>query len=239
MQNLMTKTVGEIALEMPIATRVFEDFKIDYCCGGKRLFTAACQTAGANPDTVVRKIEDVLETTDLRKFEWLKDTKLSELIDYILQKHHVFTKDEIRNLMPLMEKVVNRHGQNHLELFELEKLFKTLCNDQSTHLLKEEEILFPYIEKMEISESIVASFCFGTVQNPIRMMMSEHDTAGDILRKMRDLTHDYRLPEGACLSFSALYGRLEAFEFDLHQHIHLENNILFPRAVELEEKVFS
>ncbi|MEK7723206.1 MAG: hemerythrin domain-containing protein, partial [Acidobacteriota bacterium] len=128
------------------------------------------------------------------------------------------------------------------ELLELEKVFNELCDDLGPHLLKEEQVLFPYIEKLEraITKSISVPFsCFGTVNNPIRMMMMEHDTAGDLLKKMREITNDYTLPEGACMSYTALLNRLEAFEKDLHQHIHLENNLLFPKAIELEEKVFS
>ncbi len=197
--------------------------------------------AGANPETVLQKIENVIETTEPKEFEWLKNTTFSDLIDYILKKHHTFTKDEIEHLTPLMAKVANRHGENHSELFELESVFNQLCDDLSQHLLKEEQILFPYIEELERSfsnQTSIPNSCFGTVQNPIRMMMMEHDTAGELLRKMREISNDYALPEGACPSYTALYNRLEAFERDLHQHIHLENNLLFPRAIELEEKDF-
>ena len=176
-----------------------------------------------------------------QQFEWLKETTLSDLINYILEKHHTFTRDEIFNLTSLMAKVANRHGQNHFELFALEKVFNELCNDLDSHLLKEEQVLFPYIEQLEKSlknQTAIPFSCFGTVQNPVRMMMIEHDTAGDLLRKMREISNDYILPEGACPSYTALFNRLEAFERDLHQHIHLENNLLFPKAIELEEKVF-
>lgn len=242
MQNLSTKTVSEIALEMPITTKVFEEFKIDYCCGGRKPFLEACQNVGANPEIVMQKIEDVIESTENKEFEWLTDSTLNDLIAYIIETHHTFTRDEIFNLTPLMAKVSKRHGENHQELLELEKVFNELCDDLGPHLLKEEQVLFPYIEKLEraITKSISVPFsCFGTVNNPIRMMMMEHDTAGDLLKKMREITNDYTLPEGACMSYTALLNRLEAFEKDLHQHIHLENNLLFPKAIELEEKVFS
>jgi regulator of cell morphogenesis and NO signaling len=237
MQNITIKTVREIALEMPITTRVFEEFKIDYCCGGQTMFLEACHTAGVNPEIVQKKITDIAENVETKEFEWLKETTLTELIKYILEKHHIFTKDEIHNLSPLMTKVVNRHGENHLELFELERLFINLCQDLTDHLWKEENVLFPFITKLESGNTPLS--CFGTVQNPIRMMLMEHDTAGDILRKMREISHDYALPEGACPSYTALFNRLEALEKDLHQHIHLENNLLFPKAIELEEKVFA
>jgi regulator of cell morphogenesis and NO signaling len=242
MQNLSAKTVREIALEMPITTKVFEEFKIDYCCGGRKPLLEACQNVGANPELVMQKIEDVIGSNEYKGFEWLAESTLTELIAYILETHHTFTRDEIFNLTPLMAKVSDRHGENHQELLELEKVFYELCDDLGPHLYKEEQVLFPYIEKLERAKTNSTSVpfsCFGTVNNPIRMMMMEHDTAGDLLRKMREITNDYILPEGACMSYTALFTRLEAFEKDLHQHIHLENNLLFPKAIELEEKVLS
>ena len=242
MMNLTTKTVREIALEMPLTTKVFEEFKIDYCCGGKKLFLEACRNAGANPESVLQKIDNVLEIENQNELGWLNDAPLSKLIEHIIETHHTFTRDEIANLSPLMAKVASRHGERHLELLVLEKTFAELCNDLIPHLLKEEEILFPYVEKLEKAlkdTGVVPLSCFGTGNNPVRMMMTEHDTAGDLLKKMREITNDYALPEGACLSYAALFNRLEAFEKDLHQHIHLENNLLFPKAIALEEKVFN
>lgn len=241
MKNLATSTVREIALEMPVTTRVFEEFKIDYCCGGGKLFLEACRSAGANPETVLQKIETIIETGAPPELDWLKTATLAQLMDHIYEKHHTFTRAEIENLLPLAAKVANRHGETHPELFELEILFTNLCEDLSPHLLKEEQVLFPYIKQLEKASAGSGAINFphfGTVRNPVAMMMNEHDTAGDILRKMRDITADYKIPEGACPSYTALYNRLEAFEKDLHQHIHLENNLLFPRAVALEEKVF-
>jgi len=241
MENLSTRTVREIALEMPVTTRVFEEFKIDYCCGGRQSFKDACRSAGANPETVLQKIENVIKTKQPSELEWLKNANFGDLIDYIVEKHHIYTKSEIENLPLLMAKVAVRHGEVHPELYELEIFFKDLCDDLRPHLVKEEQILFPYIkhlEKARFNSDSVNPPPFGTVQNPVRMMMLEHDTAGEILRKMREVSMEYGLPEDACPSFTALYNRLEALEKDLHQHIHLENNLLFPRAVELEQKIY-
>lgn len=240
MESMVTRTVREIALEMPVTTRVFEEFKIDYCCGGRKPFLEACRIANADPETVLQKLEVVIDAHEPIEHEWLKTTSLAALIDYICEKHHVFTRAEIANLTPLAAKVADRHGREHPELFELKVLFDELGRDLTPHLIKEEQVLFPYIKRLETAppNSSPADFaCFGTVRNPVRAMMTEHDTAGDILRQMRELSMDYKLPDDACPSFTALYSRLEAFEKDLHQHIHLENNLLFPRAVELEEKV--
>ena len=242
MNNITTKTVREIALEMPLTTKVFENYKIDYCCGGHRFFLDACKTAGANAENVLRELSVYLESPAKTELDWVKTASLNKLIDYIVDKHHTYTRDEIKNLAPLMVKVANRHGEHHTELFELERLFGELCGDLAPHLLKEEQVLFPYIKELEnfkVKNAKVPMSCFGTVRNPVGMMMREHDTAGEILRSMREVSHDYEIPEGACPSYTALLTRLEAFEKDLHQHIHLENNVLFPKAIELENEIFS
>lgn len=241
MHDFHSMTVREIALEMPITTRVFEQYKIDYCCHGNTLFDDACRDAGAEPDVVMEKIDGIVEKLGNHEQEWLADAALNDLIDHILEKHHVYTRAEIEHLTPLMAKVASRHGEHYGYLLELKELFASLCAELGPHMMKEENILFPYISELEasLSKHINASMPpFGTVQNPVRMMRVEHDNAGELLRKMRAVTNDYTLPEDACPSFSALYSRLAEFEADLHQHIHLENNLLFPRAVELEQRTF-
>jgi regulator of cell morphogenesis and NO signaling len=162
---------------------------------------------------------------------------LPELITHILDKHHVFTRTEMARLEALTAKVIGAHGENHPELIHLGELFKLLCADLRPHMFKEEQVLFPYILSMtEAKENNEAGpFApFGTVNNPIRMMMREHDNVGEILRELRALTSDYEVPADACISYRTLYQALDDLEKDLHQHIHLENNILFPRALELE-----
>jgi regulator of cell morphogenesis and NO signaling len=165
---------------------------------------------------------------------------LAQLADHIVSKHHVFTRNELERLTQLLTKVCSVHGANHPELFQIQSEFQKLESDLCPHMLKEENILFPYIKRLE--NAVVASgpapFApFGTVRNPIAAMMREHDAAGDILKNIRKLSGDFALPEGACISYSTLYGALEELEADLHQHIHLENNILFPRAAEMENQV--
>ncbi len=238
MQNLQTKTVREIALEMPITTRVFEEFKIDYCCHGNTLFDEACRNVGAEPEVVMEKLDGVIETLGDREHDWVADASLGELIDHIVDAHHVFTRDEMGQLTPLMAKVATRHGDHYDYLLRLKELFALLVDDLGPHMMKEEMVLFPYVKKLESQHMSAAIPPFGTVQNPVRMMRIEHEAVGDILKEMRAITNDYTLPEGACPSFTALYHRLAHLEADLHQHIHLENNILFPRAVELEQKTF-
>lgn len=240
MNELSTKTIKEIALENPATVRVFQEFKIDFCCGGKRLFDDACQVAGADSQAVAEKILAALNSETAQIFP--EKQSASDLIDYILETHHVFTRSEIERLTKLMNKVATRHGEAHRELFELQRVFQELCDELAPHMHKEERILFPYIKHLESSaKNNLASPRppFGSVGNPVQMMISEHDAAGDLLRKMREITQDYALPEGACMSYRALFYGFEELEKDLHQHIHLENNVLFPQAIELESAVFA
>ncbi|HQU82787.1 MAG TPA: iron-sulfur cluster repair di-iron protein [Pyrinomonadaceae bacterium] len=241
MNNLTTKTIREIALEMPLTTKVFETYKIDYCCGGYRNFSEACEIAGVETESVLLKISECLKTSDESELAKIQEASLKDLIDHIEKTHHVFTRDEIKNLVPLMIKVANKHGEHNPYLFALEELFSELCADLAPHLLKEEQVLFPYITQLENyknGDNFVSMPCFGSVKNPVGMMLREHDSAGDVLRKMRAVSNNYEIPEGACPSFTALFTRLEAFEKDLHRHIHLENNVLFPRAIALENEIF-
>lgn len=233
-----TMKVRDVVLELPQATRVFEKLKIDYCCGGDTPLGEACATAGVEVANLERMLEEVgqAEVQGKGSLDSQKAT-LTELIGHILDKHHVYTKEEMARLEPLIEKVISAHGENHPELRGVGGLFQQLCADLRPHMLKEEQILFPYILEMERSavENRPAPFPpFGTVRNPVRMMMMEHDTVGDILRELRALSLNYAIPPDGCISYQTLYQALEAFEQDLHQHIHLENNILFPRAIEME-----
>jgi regulator of cell morphogenesis and NO signaling len=238
MLETMNMTIREIALEAPETTRVFEEFKIDYCCGGRRSVEDVCADAGIDPKVLMDRIESAIfksrNETDLSRPE---DKTPGDLIGYIIDKHHVFTAQEIDRLTPLMAKVATRHGELHPELLELKAMFTDLTDSLVPHMRKEEVVLFPYILQMEEAANAGLSAPpshFGTVQNPVRMMMSEHDTDGERLRKMREITNDYTLPDGACPSYTALFAGLEDLERDLHRHIHLENNVLFPAAVRLE-----
>ncbi|HSQ19633.1 MAG TPA: iron-sulfur cluster repair di-iron protein [Blastocatellia bacterium] len=231
-----TMKVKEVAINSPQATRVLEKLKIDYCCGGDRQLGEACATAGVE----LKTLEQMLEETDNTVKDVPPDFQrlsLAELIKHILDKHHVYTKDEMARLEALTTKVVGAHGENHSELLAVKTLLRQLVDDLTRHMFKEEQILFPFILGLEQSllQNRPAPFApFGTVDNPIRMMTMEHDTAGEILRELRKLTSDYAVPADGCMSYQTLYQALEAFEQDLHQHIHLENNILFPKAIAME-----
>lgn len=234
-------TVREIAVEQPQSTRIFEKLKIDYCCGGNRPLAEACASAGVDIDTLMEMLAEVTgpsaQNAEAPDFQ---NTSLPELIEHIVDKHHVFTKSEIARLQALTDKVLNAHGGNHPELVHLSELWAQLSADLLPHMFKEEQILFPYIVRMAraADHNQTGPFApFGTVNNPIRMMMREHDAAGEILRELRKLTSDYKTPPDACISYQTLYQALEELEKDLHQHIHLENNILFPKALTLEESL--
>jgi regulator of cell morphogenesis and NO signaling len=241
MLQTVNKTIRDIAVEAPATTRVFEEFKIDYCCGGRRSLEDVCADTGIDPKVLIERIESaILNSRTQVDLAHPEDKSPSDLIGYIIDKHHVFTARELERLTPLMAKVAKRHGELHPELHELYALFMDLAASLVPHMRKEEVVLFPYI--LQLDDALKAGLSappshFGTVQNPVRMMMSEHDTDGERLRQMRELTHDYTLPEGACPSFTALYAGLEDLERDLHRHIHLENNVLFPAAVELEQRL--
>ena len=231
------KTVRDAVLENPDLTRVFEKVGIDYCCGGARSLGDACAKAGVT-------LEDLNQSLTLtgiaREVKTdFRSLSLTELIDHILNTHHVFTRSELERLRELMTKVYLKHGQNHLELTQLQSFFEALSAELESHMMKEERVLFPYVMAMEEAVSnqrTPETPLFGTVANPIRMMMFEHDNAGYVLKQMRQLTHDYTPPTDACMSYRALYQALDTLEKDLHQHIHLENNILFPRAQMMERE---
>jgi regulator of cell morphogenesis and NO signaling len=230
------KTVREAAVAIPNATRVFEKTKIDYCCGGDQLLGAACARAGVDLQTLEKMLDTGVGPAPTATVDFQR-LSVAELVQYILDKHHVYTRDEMQRLEALADKVVAAHGTNHAELLGVRDLLAQMFAELKGHMFKEEQILFPFIVELEqsVSQQRPVPFApFGTVNNPISMMMSEHDNVGEILRDLRKLSSDYQTPEDACMSYKTFYEALEAFELDLHQHIHLENNLLFPKAVGLE-----
>jgi len=237
MQTISEKTVREIALENPASIRVFESLGIDYCCGGKRPLSDACSHAHVDMDQVLKLLDHAgQDPQPAESAEWSRK-RLGELIQYIVQNHHAYVRREAPRVEALLTKVVAKHASAHPEVARIEELFLAISQELSTHLLKEEQILFPYIERMEeaidAGQGVPAAF-FGTVKRPIASMIAEHDDAGALLAQIRSLSNEYRVPADACPTSVALYRGLEEFERDLHHHIHLENNILFPRAVEME-----
>jgi regulator of cell morphogenesis and NO signaling len=232
------RTVRDVVLEVPASTRVFEKLGIDYCCGGGKSLEEASQSAGVKLEEVIGRLEEAAQANQSsdQSQDWLTEP-LTSLIGHIVDTHHHFTREEMARLGELLAKVCTVHGTNHPELLAIQGVFHALNRELLTHMMKEEQVLFPYVVNLEEARQSgrPAPPCFfGTVRNPIRMMMMEHDAAGDMLREIRTLGSDFKVPADACISYQTLYQALEALERDLHQHIHLENNILFPRAVEME-----
>lgn len=232
------ETVAEIVRELPAAARVFEQLGIDYCCGGQRSLEQACNTANVQPYEALAQLQAAERRAHLEHAErkW-QEEPLSELIAHIVATHHTYTREEIARLAPLFEKVCAVHGKRHPELEKMREIFQGLSRELMLHMMKEERVLFPYIVRTEeavIQSEPVLPAAFVTVKNPIGVMQDEHDSAGHALRALREASAGYALPADACSSFKVLYEALQEFEADLHRHIHLENNVLFPRAIAME-----
>ena len=224
--------LGQIATAFPPSMRVFEAHGLDNCCGGQRELGEACAAAGFAPEKVLEEIQQLRSVNPQTSKDW-SEASLTELVEYLLATHHVFTRTELARLAPLMDKVARVHGENHPELNAIRTFFIEMSDDLGPHLMKEEQVLFPYL--LDLDAGKTSASCFGTVANPIRAMLAEHDQVGELLHRIRDLSRDFALPEGACGSYQSLFMGLADLEADLHQHIHLENNVLFPKAVALED----
>ena len=226
-------TVADWVKEYPPTSRVFEKFQIDYCCGGGNTLAQACADRQLDANDIVAKLTQVVADPQHASDENWSATTLSELCDHIEQTHHAYLRDELPRLTDLVAKVVEAHAVNHPELPELQLVIAGLKAELEPHMFKEEQILFPAIRSMEESASR-PQFPFGSVANPIRMMEHEHDGAGSALARIRELTGDYQIPPDACNTFQVMMDGLKQLEADTHQHIHKENNILFPKAQQLE-----
>ena len=241
--NIIDKTpVADIVVHYPQTRQLLEDHNIDYCCGGKHSLKETCDKAQVSWQDMRKKLNDVIEESAAAPppKDWIT-TPLSKLIRHILDAHHVYLRENLPRLLGLAEKAYQAHHQQHGEMLRvLEYSLNTLKTEIEVHLLKEEQVLFPLIQEMEAFEQGRGSqptVQCGTIENPIRQMSTEHDSAGEILEQMRHITGGYELPDDACETFKALYDGLRELEKDLHDHIHLENNILFPKAIELENKI--
>jgi regulator of cell morphogenesis and NO signaling len=228
-------TLRSIALENPATIRVFERHHLDYCCGGRRPLAEACAEKGLDLAAVLTEMDASLAGTATAERDFTQAT-LAELIRHIVQTHHAFVRSELPRLYPLAEKVARKHGPVHPPYVEVEHQLRQLGAELMDHLAKEEAILFPYIEALEKSRNggELPHACFATVASPIQMMLHEHEAAGALLEKMRTATNGFTPPADACPTLAGLLHGLAEFERDLHRHIHLENNLLFPRAIAME-----
>lgn len=235
--TVAAKTVGEIVIENPSSIKVFEQLGIDYCCAGDRSLERACRMANLEVDLVLDALEKSQKLTEKHADrDWQRET-LTTLIAHIEDGHHKYTRDELARLGVLFEKVCAAHGEKHPELLRIHEVFEDLYQELIGHMMKEEMVLFPQIRQMEaarMANGEIGAASFGSVQNQIAMMKHEHDSTGGALRAMREASNGYVAPVDASISFQTLYRALAEFEAGLHQHIHLENNILFPRAAAME-----
>lgn len=223
-------TVGQIAAKTPASVRVFEKYGIDFCCGGSVAFDQACRNHGADPDTLRLEIEEA-SSIAVNATDW-SQTSLDSLIDHIVGTHHVYLKTQLPRLEGMLQKILSKHSEPHRQVLEpLARVFLAMKDELEGHLMKEEMILFPLIRALESGEGPV-SHC-GSIGNPIRVMLMEHDSAGTALAELRRISSGYSAPPEACTTFRAFFWELEALERDLHLHIHLENNVLFPRTLAL------
>jgi len=232
-ESLDHSTVGEIVATNYRAAAVFEQFGIDFCCGGRRSVEEACLAAAADPALVARALRaippaDEHDDTDVTNWP------LDRLVDHIVETHHAYVKSALPLITGYLTKLQAVHGVRHPELARVATLFDELGRDLLQHMLKEERVLFPYLRELVSSRGRPRSSPFGSVENPIRMMEREHREAGEALRLLREITHGYVPPADGCATYGACFAELARFERDLHRHVHLENNVLFPSAVELE-----
>jgi regulator of cell morphogenesis and NO signaling len=228
---LKEKTVGEIVAEDIRTANVFKKHGFDFCCGGGEKLETACSNKGADLEAIVADLEFVL--SDQKSSDDFQSMPLDKLVDHIFNTHHQFIYENGSITADFISKVARVHGERHPETVEVAKLFNELMQDLHQHMMKEERILFPYIKKMAEQSQSNGAF----VNGPISVMMAEHDTAGDILKKMNALANGYEPPADGCNTYRAAYANIQALEDDIHLHIHLENNILFPKALELEEQL--
>lgn len=238
MQIDKDSTVGDIVTKDFRAARIFANYNIDFCCGGKKTLSEACSAGNAEIEAVIDELSKLgkVSGNDTRFENWGADF----LVDYIVNNHHAYINRSIPLIEMHLEKVSEKHGAAHPEVLKLNGLFGEVKEELLSHMMKEEKMLFPYIKNLQLAEKggfKVHHAPFGNVENPIRVMEMEHQKAGNVLKAISDVTNNYKAPDDACNTYKVLYQELDEFEKDLHVHIHLENNILFPKAIELENNL--
>ena len=238
--NITEQTiVGELVAKDYRTASVFKKYGIDFCCQGNRTINEACQKKNIDSKSVVNDLDAIIQAQGENATDY-KSWPLDLLADYIEKKHHRYVVEKTAEILPYLDKICRVHGDRHPELFEINEHFNKTAGELAMHMKKEELILFPFVRKLAQAKqegSNVVAPPFGTVQNPIEAMMQEHTNEGDRFRKIEELSNNYTPPQDACNTYGVTLGLLKEFEQDLHLHIHLENNILFPKAIELEKEL--
>jgi regulator of cell morphogenesis and NO signaling len=230
-------TVRELVAADYRTAALFERYGIDFCCGGCQTIGDASEQAGVDAGRLLKELNTIVSSTPDGTPQF-NDWNLGALVDHIVAKHHAYVKDAIPNLVAHSHKIAEVHGGRHEELARVARLVDAVADEMTSHMMKEEHILFPYISGLaQAAEGTapIPSAPFGSVERPIRMMEAEHESAGHAMEEIRALTGGYRPPADACTTYKVCLEELEAFEKDLHTHVHLENNILFPRAMRIED----
>lgn len=222
--------IRENAVELPAAIPVLERLNIDYCCGGKHTLAEACAKSDLSVILVLEELEHQRQNASSLKTPW-QTAPLKQLTAHIVQKHHAFARGHLDLIRELAAKVERRHGASHPEVFQVSEAFASISAELTHHFFCEETVLFPYFAQLEVEQNPALAAAFGNVQQPVTRMMMDHAHAGDELRLLREITNNYQPPADACTTYRALYHALADLEQGLHQHIHLENNILFPRVL--------
>jgi regulator of cell morphogenesis and NO signaling len=238
MNELASQTLAQIVTNDHRTATVFEKYHLDFCCKGKRSLQQACTEQNISVDELLNELEGA-SSTNQANFPFDK-LSLSQLAEYIVSNHHAYVKKESPQLLAYAEKVNSKHGQRHPELFKIFEAVAAIKKEMETHMHKEEAILFPRIQELENfskHEHGDIKLSVSYLQAPITMMEQEHDHAGALLAEIRQLSENYTPPQDACTTYKLLFASLEAFEMDLHQHVHLENNILFPKAIALAKEL--
>ncbi|WP_136669249.1 iron-sulfur cluster repair di-iron protein [Flavobacterium sp. H122] len=235
------KTIGEYVADDFRSAAIFSKYGIDFCCKGHKSIDEVCQAKGLDKEALIDEIGTVTNSNKGEIIDF-KSWPLDLLIDYIEKKHHRYVEEKILVIAQFLNKLCKVHGERHPELFEIQKMFFESADELTQHMKKEELILFPFIKKMVASQNNESSLNhppFGTVLNPIQMMKHEHNNEGERFRKIKELSNDYTPPQDACNTYIVTFAMIDEFEQDLHKHIHLENNILFPTAENLENKLLN
>lgn len=233
-------TIGDFVAKDYRTAAIFSKYGIDFCCKGQRTIDEVCKKKNLNEALLLEELNAVLATKNDSEIDF-SSLSLDLLIDYIEKTHHRFVEEKTQIIIPFLDKLCSVHGSNHPELFEINTLFKESAQELASHMKKEELILFPFVKEMinaTKSHGTIGKPFFETVKNPIAAMMNEHDNEGERFRSISALTNNYTTPEDACNTYKVTFSMLKEFEDDLHKHIHLESNILFPKAKALE-KFFS